>query len=129
MGQLRLTLVALPGVIAERSDSDTHAKPEVAAHVDENEGAHNEADVSTANPSDAPVRGESGRLRRRDRDGATDGKPAARRSSSTAEAARRSGCRRCRMAEQSADPIERAVRKREVRERAALIALDDAGVE
>lgn len=74
MSRLRLTLVALlavstvllaVGVIAERSNSDTHTEPEAAAHVDEsseqggeNEGAHDEADESTA-PA-ARGRGESG---------------------------------------------------------------------
>jgi hypothetical protein len=54
MSRLRLTLVGLlavstvlfgVGVIAERSNSDTHAEPEAAAHVEESgepEGAHEE---------------------------------------------------------------------------------------
>ena len=72
MSRLRLTLVALLavstvlfaiGVIAERSDSDTHAEPEAAAHVDESsehEGAHDEADESSASASVEQGRGESG---------------------------------------------------------------------
>jgi hypothetical protein len=68
MSRLRWTLVALlavstvlfaAGVSAERSDSDTHAEPEAAAHVDEGsqesggpEGTHEEAGESTASASE-----------------------------------------------------------------------------